>query len=160
MAASSLSFADFPLLGPFSQASSSTGAALKAASACFLWHVITALMALLKALAIASAHLSVAATFGADGLSLLPGTHPVSSVAHDVAPPASLQSKCLPGPGGVAIAPPAVSRSKLPRVVASRRFMGFLRWSLPRGGRPGGTGPKGPAARGLPPAARRCQWVN
>src|SRR5947199_248057 len=159
MAASSLSFADFPLLGPFSQASSSTGAALKAASACFLWHVITAWMALLKALAMASAHLSVAATFGADGSSLLPGTHPVSSLAQDVAPPASLQSKCLPGPGGVAIAPPAVRRSTLPRVAARRRFMGFLRWCLPRGGRPGGTDYEEPAARGLPPPARGCQYV-
>src|SRR6059058_6321169 len=142
MAASSLSFADFPLLGPFSQASSSTGAALKAASACFLWHVITALTALLKALARASAHLSVAATFGADGSSLLPGTHPVSSLAQDMAPPASLQSKCLPGPGGVAIAPPAVRRSTLPKVAARRRFMGFLRWCLPRGG-----GREGPTTR-------------
>src|SRR5438876_1004441 len=81
IAALSFSCADFPLLGPVSQLSSSTGVALKAASACFLWHLITAGIALAKALAMASAHLLVAATFGAEGLSLLPGTHPVSSVA-------------------------------------------------------------------------------
>src|SRR5207249_10327046 len=107
-------------------------AAFTAESACFLCHVITALTALLKALAMASAHLSVAATFGADGSSLLPGTHPVSSLAQDVAPPASLQSKCLPGPGGVAIAPPALRRRTLPKVAASRRFTGFPRSCLPR----------------------------
>src|SRR5437763_483963 len=155
MAALYFSTADLCFTGSFSSHTfSSKSLPAKNWSAILMWHLITALTALLKALARASAHLSVAATFGADGSSLLPGTHPVSSLAQDMAPPASLQSKCLPGPGGVAIAPPAVRRSTLPKVAARRRFMGFLRWCLPRGGRPGGTDYKEPAARGLPPPAR------
>src|SRR5690349_9862463 len=40
--------------------------------------------------------------------SLSAGTHPWSSAAHELVPP-SLQSKCWPGPGGAASAPPAKS---------------------------------------------------
>src|SRR5437867_9764619 len=61
-------------------------------------------------------------------------THPPSSAAHELVPP-SLQSKCCPGPGGVANAPPAPSK-KMPPIAAPRmRFMsppplGLVRWPL------------------------------
>src|SRR5436309_1016877 len=125
-APSSFSLADFPPAGPVSQDSSSIGAFLNAWSACFLWHLITEPIAFAKALAMVSAHFSVAATFAAPGLSLLPGTHPVSSDAQDVVPPL-LQSKCLPGPGGSAATALQAARRTQAKLATRRRFMGFLR---------------------------------
>ena len=126
IAASSFSLADFPPAGPVSQDSSSIGAFLNAWSACFLWHLITEPIAFAKALAMASAHFRVAATFAAEGLSLLPGTHPVSSDAQDVVPPL-LQLKCLPGPGGSAATALQAARRTQAKLATRRRFMGFLR---------------------------------
>src|SRR5262249_29847755 len=49
-------------------------------------------------------------------------TQPGSSVAHEVAATLSLQSKCWPGPGGIAHPTPAVS--KTPPIASPRaRFM-------------------------------------
>src|SRR5581483_7443315 len=57
-------------------------------------------------------------------LFLSAGTQPVSSVfGHDVAPGASLQLKCCPDVGGVANAPPAVSRNAIETATVVRLFI-------------------------------------
>src|SRR5689334_25261037 len=50
------------------------------------------------------------------------GTHPSSSAAQEVVPP-SVQSKCWPGPGGVASAPPARRRLASTAIVVIRICM-------------------------------------
>src|SRR2546430_982881 len=62
---------------------------------------MTARAAALNALVSASPHWRVETT-PPEGSSFVCGTQPVSSLAHEVAPGASLQSKCLPRSGGVA----------------------------------------------------------
>src|SRR5579862_1660013 len=52
------------------------------------------------------------------------GTQPSSSAAHELVPP-SVQSKCWPGPGGVASAPPARRRLASTAVVVIRICMTF-----------------------------------
>src|SRR5207249_10290142 len=86
------------------------------------WHLITARMAVPKALLSASPHFRVAAT-PPDGSSLVSGTQPVSSLAHDTPDPPSLQSKCWPGPGGAATAAPAATRKNPPMTNPRSRFM-------------------------------------
>src|SRR5437016_887030 len=78
-------------------------------------------MAFVKALARPSPHLSVETL--PVGTSLLCGTQPVSSVAHEVLPVVSLQSNFLPGPGGVASAAPAAIRKIPPMANPRSRFM-------------------------------------
>src|SRR5207253_8997374 len=75
--------------------------------------LITDRMAAPKALLSPSPHFRVAAT-PPDGSSLLCGTQPVSSLAHDTPDPPSLQSKCWPWPGGAATAAPAATRKHPP----------------------------------------------
>src|SRR5207253_33468 len=91
-------------------------------SAIFLWHLITARMAVPKALLSASPHFRVAAT-PPDGSSLVCGTQPVSSLAHDTPDPPSLQSKCWPAVGGAATAAPAATRKNPPMTDPRSRFM-------------------------------------
>ena len=118
MAASSFSFADLPL-PEVSHASSSNVFGLPfdvlhAASACFAWHLMTVAIALLNALAMPSEHFP---------WSLVSGTQPVSSLAHEIPDPPLLQSKCWPGPGGAASATPAVARKNPPMTNPRSRFM-------------------------------------
>src|SRR2546428_234762 len=110
--------AALPFAGSFSsQAFSSKSFPPKYESAILMWHWITDAMALLKALARPSPHLSVE-TFP-EGVSLVCGMQPVSSAAHELVPPV-LQSKRFPGPGGVAKALLVRRVSRLPRASPTR----------------------------------------
>ena len=124
IAASSFSLADlcFTASKVSHDSSSRAGSAFRVKSAIFLWHLITARMAVPKALLSASPHFRVAAT-PPDGSSLLCGTQPVSSLAHDTPDPPSLQSKCWPWPGGAATAAPAATRKHPPMTDPRSRFM-------------------------------------
>src|SRR5438067_217407 len=115
--------AALPFAGSFSSHTfSSKSLAPKSESASLLWHLITDRMAAPKALLSPSPHFRVAAT-PPDGSSLLCGTQPVSSLAHDTPDPPSLQSKCWPWPGGAATAAPAATRKHPPMTDPRSRFM-------------------------------------
>src|SRR5262245_10790138 len=114
--ASSLPFAELP--GFSSQFSSEFPAPLiedpwKRIVACLAWQAITPLTALAKALAILLEHLKWLNVFD---------TQPVSSVAHEVVPPA-LQSTRSPGPGGMAHARVTPNRVA-PATVVTIRIIG------------------------------------
>src|SRR6184192_1972092 len=120
-------------------------------------------MAAPKALLSPSPHFRVAAT-PPDGSSLLCGTQPVSSLAHDTPDPPSLQSKCWPWPGGAATAAPAATRKHPPMTDPRSRFMRLLRWPIYERDHSPNVAPAVCVQPGagceLPPGCIRGQWCS